>query len=243
MKQIDPAGLDAYLVERDLGQPHSGKFFQGTVTGIRGKFPQLEVQVRRTAEPASDGHWHLCASSNYVPVLGDVVDLVQRDNTFAHVIAPLSPAAAARMPARHPYSCRLYWTGSLSLSSGWTAIGYNNVSYDPGGMGVAGTYVTIVVDGTYLMLVRAIGQASGAGIRITTGIWRTPVGGVAGQISEGSGLAQAAGGTSNDSLCVDSWQLKAGDTLTGYIWSNTAAVPLGSGPGINYMAVALLSQG
>ncbi len=124
MKQVDSQGMADFLAERDSGQQlPPGTFFQGTVSAIRGSFPLFDVQVIRTGEPGSDGHWHRCIGIGYTPQLGDLVDLVKRDDTFSHVVAPLSPAAfVAQGTARLAPPISITTAAQVVASAAWSAI-------------------------------------------------------------------------------------------------------------------------
>lgn len=237
MATITEAELAAYLKKRDE-QLYSrlllNRVFQGTVTGVFGNYPNYLVQIERNGEQHSDGNTYPVVS-NWEPAIGDVCDIIWRDDKVGLAAFPISSAALGRLPARHPYRCRFYNTSSPLLATGFVPLVLGNIDFDPSSMYSNGAAI-VPVNGTYL--VSAIAKVTGAGADMFAALWRQPAGGAGAQISQGN---YAMVGGQRSSVLSDIRVFNKGDLLTLYIWTGSTQTLDGS-PFANVLAVCLLSR-
>lgn len=95
MNITDEGQLDAYLetwFARRFAK-RNNPWFRGVVSRITRSSPPYQVQVIRNGESRPDGGAYAVAAGNYVPHVGDDVDLMWRDEASAYVMAPQIGAA------------------------------------------------------------------------------------------------------------------------------------------------------
>lgn len=232
MKRVDEAGLTAYLDKRDrkdsrILQPA----FEGKVSAVKGSAGSYQIQVIRSAETSSDGHWYAVQTTGQVPVVGDRVQLQWQDDQIAYMTSILS---APRVVDQHNYYISLYWTGTATLPNGWTRIPFNNVEKDLASMsnGVGG--VAIQIPGQYLITLRS-GVNNGS-VDTTVGLYLN------GALKKQGERSDSSGPTECELVTVR--PLLAGDKLEGYIYtgSTSGSNQLQSGQEYTWMEVFLLGQ-
>jgi hypothetical protein len=223
----------AYLLKREQ-QLYSRlllhRVFQGTVLAVLGSSPTLAVQVVKTGEAASDGKIYP-VTSNWEPAIGDLCDIIWRDDSDGLAAFPVSSAALSRMPARHPYRARFYHTTSPGLAAGWVPLVFSNVEYDPSGRASGGSWI-VPVTGTYAVFIKA--QTTTFQSELTTGLWY--------------GTSQVAQGSYNQnsakSVLAESRIFSAGIALTAYIWTLSGTAVLDGGVSYNNsMEICLETRG
>lgn len=230
MKRVDPAALAAWADKREEAQSRQLQpAFWGTVTGLKGSAGNYQVQVVKTGEDASDGHWHLVQANGQVPVTGDRVQLHWQDENVAVATSILN---APRVADQHNLKARIYWTGATTLSAGWSHIPYTaaTANADPSGMFVNGD-ITTTIPGWYLVVVKTgiTGTTS-----IAAGIFRNSV-----QSAIGTWADNAGGQT--EAIAVEILHCNKGDAVQGYIYNVSAGASLLSDATANYLSIHLLS--
>jgi hypothetical protein len=229
MQKITETGLAAYQDKIDRRKyPHRlvNSFMWGKVTDVQGGAGTYQVQIVRTGEQTADGGWYPVQTNGIVPAIGDQVELQWRDEKTAWVTSLVQ--ATPRVADMHNIKAKSAWSGSFTLSSGWTSVTFNGSLYDPSGMGTAS--FTVAIPGFYLCIVHN-------GVASTTGCAAAIyVNGV--EATLGTFASDASGDT--HSTAVDVLHFSKGDVMTGWIFANAGAA-LASGADRNYMAIHLLS--
>jgi hypothetical protein len=120
MRQISEAELAAWHEEihrRKDSRLIANRYFQGHVTAVTGGGP-FEVAVQRIGETVADGNTYHCAVPGYIPQLGDLVELVWRDDAVAHVDHPINMLGSlSTVPTSSVIDSQIIATLSGSLTS------------------------------------------------------------------------------------------------------------------------------
>lgn len=237
MKQVDEASLTAVLDKHAAQQDWQQNLgLEGVVTTVKGSAGSYQVQVARSGEQQSSGHWYRVEANGTIPVIGDRIRL-HRENeqiAIAHTIVSATP----RVADAHNIGVSLNWTGSFNTGAGiYNLIGFNNVEGDPSGMFNQGTgLVTLPLSGSYLVDGRAGTTTQNVdvvvGVYLNGSLFRQGT-----RSTTGTSGAQGEG----ESLIAFSRRFSAGDTLGLYLFSSGVAA-LQSGSAVAWFDVYLLGQ-
>lgn len=80
--------IDTYL-SRGAYARKLDRYFTATVVSVAGNTRPFTCTVMRLGETAADGGAYLCASLDYIPRAGDVVECTWRDEVSGYVLWPL----------------------------------------------------------------------------------------------------------------------------------------------------------
>lgn len=237
MKQVDEASLTAVLDKHAAQQDWQQNLgLEGVVTTVKGSAGSYQVQVARSGEQQSSGHWYRVEANGTIPVIGDRVRLQRENEQIAVAHSILS--AVPRVADSHNVVCNVYWTGTFTTSAGvYNLIGFNNVDYDPLAMFASGTgLVTIPLAGNYFVSGRA--GTTTQNVDVVVGVYLNGV-----LFRQGSRSTTGTSGSQGEGESVIAFMrhFTVGDTLGLYLFSSATAA-LQSGASVAWFDVYLLGQ-
>lgn len=204
-----------------------GRFFRGTVTAVNvpAAGGTYTVRVRRTEQAAGDDGNTYAVLAGYLPQVGDMVEMVWRDDVTALCLGPFTTTASgftAAGPPASPWKMRAHQSLAQPLAPAtWTKLTLDTVGFDPDAdFSTATSTYTVRVAGTYHLVGKHVSSAASgrvgcrlnrnAGtILVANHVPAHPNRGVGATVEDIQQLAKG------DTLTLEGWQDLGANTVPG----------------------------